>query len=160
GDTIVNGGNLEVDDVGTIGNGSGTLYLSGGSLLAGATRNGTESDQLPINNPIVVTTDAYIQNFAGTASTRYLALAGPLSGTGGTLSIANPTTASGNTFVVRFFSPFTFANPMVVGVFGYDLSTAFSVMESDNTNGTQTFSGNIDGVGSIRRLNPYSSGAP
>ncbi len=160
GDTIVNAGNLEVDDVGTIGNGVGTLYLSGGNLLAGATRNGTQSDQLPINNPIVVTADGYIQNFAGTATTRYLALAGPLSGTGGTLKIANPTTTPGNIFVVRFFSPFTFSNPMVVGEAGYDLSSAFSVMESDNTNGTQTFSGNIDGVGIVRRLNPYSGSAP
>jgi autotransporter-associated beta strand protein len=161
GDTIVNEGNLEVDDVGTIGNGVGTLYLSGGHLLAGATRNGTASDQLPVVNPIVVTTDAYIQNKSGTATTRYLALSGTLSGTGGTLKIANATSTPGNTFAVRFFNgSINYSRPMVVGDPGYDTGGAYSVMESANTNGTQIFSGDISGVGSIRRLNPYSAGSP
>ncbi len=161
GNTTVLEGNLEVDDTGTIGNGAGTLFLSGGNLLAGATRNGTASDQLAVSNAIVVTADSYIQNKTGTATTRYLALAGPLSGTAGTLKIADPTSAVGNTFAVRFFnSSFTFNRPMIVGEPGYDLNTAFSVMESANTNGTQTFSGDISGVGSIRRLNPFSAGTP
>ena len=160
GDTTVSAGDLEVDDVGTIGNGAGTLYLSGGNLLSGASRNGQSSAAPPIANPIVLTQDAYIQNKAGTATTRFLALSGSLGGSAGTLKIADPTTVPGNTFAVRLFGSFTFNRPMIVGEAGYDLASAFSVLELGNTNGTQTFNGNISGVGSIRRLNPFSSGSP
>jgi len=158
GTTTVSEGDLDVDDVGTIGNGVGILYLSGGNLLSGASRNGTSTTC--VSNNIVITQDAYIQNKAGNTSTRYLALAGTLGGTNGTLKIADPTTSAGNTFAVRFFNnAINFARPMIVGESGYDLSTAFSVMELANTNGSQLFSGNISGVGSIRRINPYSSAA-
>ncbi len=158
GTTTVLAGNLQVDDVGTIGIGTNTLFLSGGNLQSGANRNGTSST--PIANPIVITQDAYIQNKTGTATTRYLALSGTLSGSAGTLKIADPTSAVGNTFAVRFFNTnINFSRPMIVGEFGYDLASAFSVMETANTNGTQIFSGDISGVGSIRRLNPFTSGA-
>jgi autotransporter-associated beta strand protein len=152
GTTTVTAGDLEVDDVGTIGNGTNTLFLSGGNLLSGASRNGTST--ATIANPIVLTQDAYIQNKAGTATTRFLALSGSLGGSAGTLKIADPTVTPGNTFAVRLFGAFTFNRPIIVGESGYDLSSAFSVMELGNysTNGIQTFNGDISGVGSIRRI--------
>ena len=160
GTTTVQAGDLQVDDVGTIGIGTNTLFLSGGNLQSGASRSGTSAAQQPLANPIVITQDAYIQNRAGTASTRFLALSGTLSGSAGTLKIADPTTTPGNTFAVRFFNTnINFTRPMIVGDSGYDLASAFSVMETANTNGTQIFSGDISGVGSIRRLNPFTSGA-
>jgi len=107
---------------------------------------------------MVVTADGYIQNRTGNPNTsRYLALAGTLSGTGGTLKIANATTASGNMFIVRFFNSFTFNRPVILGDTAIEPGTASSFLELANTNGTQTFSGDISGVGTVRRLNPYSA---
>lgn len=161
GTTTVSQGDLQVDDVGTIGIGTNTLFLSGGNLQSGASRSGTSASAQPLANPIVITTDAYIQNRAGTATNRFFALSGTLSGSAGTLKIANPTTTPGNTFAVRLFNnSINFSRPMIVGEFGYDLNSAFTVMELANTNGTQTFSGDISGVGSIRRLNPFSASTP
>ena len=159
GNTTVTAGDLEMDDVGTIGNGAGTLFLSGGNLLSGASRPGT-GPTLPIANPIVLTQDAYIQNKGGQANTRYLALSSSLGGSAGTLKFANPTDTPGNTFAPRLLGSFTFNRPVIVGELGYDLASAFTVLELGNTNGTQTFNGDISGVGSIRRLNPFSAGSP
>ena len=155
GNTTVTAGDLEVDDVGTVGDGTGTLYLSGGNLLCGASRNGTSTT--PVANPIVLTADAYVYNKAGTATTRYLALSGSLGGSAGTLKIANPTTTLGNTFGVRLFGSFTFNRPVLVGETAgafADLIGSFSVLELANypTNGIQIFNGDISGIGSIRRV--------
>lgn len=166
GDTTVSEGTLEVDDVGTIGNGTGTLFLSGGNLLSGASRSGTSAAQQPVANPIVLTTDAYLFNRAGNANTtRYLALAGSLSGSAGTLKIANPTVNLNQTFAVRLFGGFTFNRPVLVGETAgafADLIGSYSVLELINnaTNGVQTFNGDISGVGSIRRTNAYPSEVP
>ena len=157
GSTTVSSGTLEVDDVGTIGNGTGTLFLSGGNLQSGASRNGTSTT--PVANPIVLTTDAYIYNTAGTAgSTRFLALSGSVGGSGGTLKIANPSTVGGgNVFAVRFFGGFTNSLPVLVGETSgayQDNSVDFSVLEMANypSNGVQTWNGNFSGVGSLLRI--------
>ena len=159
-------GDIEVDSVGTIGNGAGTLYLSGGNLLSGADRSGTTATTAAIPNPIMLTADTYIYNKAGTAdSTRRLPLSGSLSGTGGTLKIANPTAANNQTFIVRLFGSFTFNRPVEVGQSSgayADLSgifNSYSVLELCNSNGVQTFNGDISERGSVIRDNPLSLAA-
>ncbi|MEI6197871.1 MAG: autotransporter-associated beta strand repeat-containing protein, partial [Verrucomicrobiota bacterium] len=159
-------GDIEVDSVGTIGNGTGTLYLSGGNLQCGLDRSGTTATATAIPNPIMLTADAYIYNKAGNAdSTRRLPLSGSLSGTGGTLKIANPTAANNQTFIVRLFGSFTFNRPVEVGQSSgayADLSgifNSYSVLELCNSNGVQTFNGDISERGSVTRDNPLNLAA-
>ena len=164
GSTTVSAGDLQVDATGTIGNGAGTLYLSGGHLHCGASRNGTSAGQDAIANPIFLTTDAYIFNNTGTAnSSRYLTLSGSLGGSSGTLTIANPTTVIGETFAVRFLGGFTFNQPVKIGeTLGnafQDVNGSFSVLEMANypSNGVQTWNGVISSIGSLRRVSPSSA---
>lgn len=163
GTTTVSEGFLQVDDVGTIGNGANTLFLSGGNLQSGASRNGIPGGQNAVANPIVLTADAYMLNRAGNVdSTRYLALSGTLSGSAGTLKIANPTPAVNQYFVVRLMNGFTFNRPVQIGETTGPLQDnidSFSVLELANyaTNGVQTFTGDISSKGIIRRTNINSS---
>ncbi len=160
GTTTVNEGDLEVDATGTVGNGTGTLFLSGGNLQCGLDRSGTSASQAPIPNPIVLTADAFIYNKAGNAnSSRRLPLSGTLSGSTGTLKIANPSSAaSGQSFIVRLLGTFTFNRPISIGetVSGAYADTFgnFSFLNLCNSNGVQTFNGIISSVGGVIRDNP------
>lgn len=161
GDTTILNGALELDTVGTAGNGAGTIYLSGGNIQSGASRNGYSTGSW-ISNPIVLTADARIFNTGSTAnSTRYIPFSGSLSGSAGTLIICNPTTVSGNYFVPRFSGSFTFNQPVMIGddssgTAFEDNSSSFSVIDLCNaaTNGVQTWNGTFSGPGSVRRSSP------
>ena len=160
GNTTVNEGDMEVDATGTIGNGAGTIFLSGGNLQCGLDRSGTSSSQAPIPNPIVLTADTFIYNKAGNAnSSRRLPLSGTLSGSAGTLKIANPSSASsGQNFVVRLLGNFTFNRPISIGETANaayaDTFGNFSFLNLCNSNGVQTFNGTISSIGGIIRDNP------
>ena len=166
GDTVILNGAMELDTVGTAGNGAGTIYLSGGNIQSGASRNGYNTGTF-IPNPIVLTADAHIFNTASTAnSTRYIPFSGPLSGSAGSLIICNPTTVSGNYFVPRFSGSFTFNRPLIIGD-NYsgsefeDNTLSYSAVDMCNaaTNGAQTWAGTISGPGSVRRSSPTLSTA-
>ena len=163
GTTTVSEGDLEVDAIGTIGNGAGTLFLSGGNLQCGLDRSGISSAQAPIPNPIVLTADTFLYNKAGNASSsRRLPLSGTLGGSAGTLKIANPTSAaSGQNFVVRLFGNFTFNRPISIGETANaayaDTIGNFSFLNLCNSNSVQTFNGNISGIGSVIRDNPVDT---
>lgn len=161
GSTTISNGTLELDDYGTIGDGTGTVFLSGGNIQCALDRSGTTASSKPIANPIVLTSDAYIYNRSGNPnSNRRFPLSGSLGGTSGTLKIANLATASGQTFVVRLFGNFTFGRPILVGeTTGTFASLSASVLELCNSNGVQTFNGVISGPGSLLRANPINSAA-
>lgn len=160
GDTTVTEGDVEVDAIGTIGNGAGTLFLSGGNLQSGADRSGTSAAQAPLSNPIVLTADTFLYNKAGNInSSRRLPLSGPLGGSAGTLKIANPSSANGGqNFIVRLFGNFTFNRPISIGETANgayaDTFGNFSFLNLCNSNGMQTFNGIISSVGGVIRDNP------
>ena len=165
GTTTVSEGDLEVDAIGTIGNGTGTLFLSGGNLQCGLDRSGTSAAQAPIPNPIVLTADTFIYNKAGnTNSSRRLPLSGTLGGSAGTLKIANPSSAGfpyGQNFIVRLFGSFTFNRPISIGETANaayaDTFGNFSFLNLCNSNSVQTFNGDISGIGSVIRDNPLDT---
>ena len=157
GPLTVSQGDLQVTAASQVGNGKGTIYLSGGNLHCGGSKNGTSAGQEAIPNPISLTQNAYIFNNTGTAgSTRYLALSGPLGGSG-TLTIANPTTVVGEIFATRFFGGFTNSLNVKIGetdpVYYQDNPACFSVLEMANyaTNGLQVWNGTISSIGAVRR---------
>ncbi len=166
GDTVISSGALELDTIGTAGSGAGTIFLSGGNIQSGASRNGFNTGTF-ISNPIVLTADAHIFNTGSTVnSTRYIPFSGSLGGSAGTLIICNPTTVSGNFFVPRFSGSFTFNRPVIIGdnnsnTAFEDNASSFSVIDLCNasTNGTQTWNGTFSGPGSVRRSSPTLSTA-
>jgi fibronectin-binding autotransporter adhesin len=163
GNTTIQNGALELDATGTVGDGSGTIYLSGGNIQSGASRNGYSSGNW-IPNPIVLTADAHIFNSASTAnSTRNIPFSGSLTGSGGSLIICNPTSVSGNSFVPRFSGAFTNSLPVVLGdtsgsAFA-DNTLDFSAIDLCNavTNGVQVWNGTFSGPGNLRRSSPVLS---
>lgn len=161
GNYYLNAGTLEVGPAALLG--SGTIYFQGGNMESGGNRG-----SLAVSNPIVVNTpgNAYIYSLvasSGTVSTnslRVFPLAGSLSGTNGTLVIANPTTAAYEIFLVPMLGAFTFNLPMVVGdnlsdAYNDDTpNNSYGALELANTiNTVQTFNGNISGDGFIIRGN-------
>lgn len=163
GNTTIQNGALELDNVGTPGNGAGTIYLSGGNIQCGASRNGYNTGTF-IANPIVLTTDAHIFNSASTAnSTRYLPFSGSVTGSGGSLIICNPTAVANNIFCARFSGAFTNSLPLVLGdtsggMFS-DGTGDFSTIDLCNgsNTGAQMWNGIISGPGSLRRSSPVLS---
>lgn len=149
-------GVLKFNDTATLGNGAGTLYLTGGEIVAGLNRSG-----LPVANPVVFSATTRIYNDGGTGSERIFPLSGPLSGSSGSLIVGNRSGASGNPFVLRLLGSFTFSLPIQLDDGGADTTGTFRILELFNsgTNGLQTFSGVISGDGSIRREGASSSAA-
>lgn len=158
GDTTVSAGLLSISSSATLGDGSGTLQLAGGTL--GLT--GSRGTAGVLYNSIHMTADSIIQNSTGAGSgTRYLPFGGGLTASGGTLTIRNVSTANTNVMNVRFYGGgINFSRPIV-----FDNSLAGSSIYNTariglhNTNGTpdQVFSGPISGPGSIARGAPTGS---
>ncbi len=149
-------GALRFNDVGTLGTGVAPLYLTGGDIISGLDRGGAGDP--PIANPVVLLADTSIYNDGGNVnSTRTIPFSGAWSGSAGTVKISNFTGNPPQTFQVRMIGGMSFSRPIVVGIF--DTPTSFSVLQFANyaTNGIQTFSGDISGVGAIRRTNLNSS---
>jgi fibronectin-binding autotransporter adhesin len=155
GSTIISNGVLQVDDVGTIGNGSGTLYFSGGNL-----QTSSSSTTRFLANPVVVNSagNSYIYSTTGTASTRVLAFSGSLTGVSGTLVLGNPSATIGSIFDVEMQGAFSFSQPLVVGdnlgdSWSDNYPSQYSELQLANSTatGSQIFTGNISGDGPIYR---------
>jgi autotransporter-associated beta strand protein len=145
GDTTVNAGLLQVNGTGTIGDGTGTLHLSGGGLNTSASRTPSSS---PISNPIDLTTDAAITT-TSTAASVDLNLSSSNIGGSGTLTLRNDAASGGGVFQPRLSAGgLILSLPLVInnGVSGTTL------LQSLNGIGTsQTFNGVISGTGSYKR---------
>lgn len=145
GDTTVNAGLLQINGTGTIGDGTGTLHLSGGGLNTTASRSASTS---PVANPIDLTTDAAITT-TSTAGTVDLNFSSSSIGGTGTLTFRNDAASGGGVFQPRFSAGgLTLSLPIVVnnGVSGTTLLQSFN-----GTGTSQTFSGIISGTGSFKR---------
>ena len=160
GSTTLSAGTLELNGIATVGDGTGTLYLSGGNLETG----GSSTTRL-IANPIVVNApgNTYIYNKSGTAGTRVFAFSGGFSGTSGTLAIVNLNTTVGEYLDVQLRGSFTFNQPLVVGdsvdpYWSENYPSDYSELQLANSAsaGSQTFNGNISGDGPIFRGNVTS----
>lgn len=152
-------GSIKVNGLGTFGSGTGPIYMMGGSIISGADR--TAATEPPIANPVIMAADGVVYNDGGTTGTsRTIPFSGPWGGSAGTLTIANLTAVTGNTFIMRMSGAFTFDRPMVVGA-GFDTAGSFSVLQlynsATNGSGIQTFNGDISGQGSIRRQGATTS---
>ena len=144
GDTTINGGKINLDGDGSLGNGAGTLHLSGGTLNITADRTAV------VSNPIDLTADSAITTSSAATSVIVDFSNSTVGGSAGTLTFRNDG-ADGvlDTFKPRFSGGgFTFSRPVVIDNGG----TGKTELNSFNTTGsTQTFSGNISGGGSYRR---------
>ncbi|MBA3481095.1 MAG: autotransporter-associated beta strand repeat-containing protein, partial [Pirellulales bacterium] len=159
GDTTILGGSIRIDDTSNLGDGTGTLRLSGGNL------NTTQNRDLvsfPVNNPIEVTADSAITTTqAGNVTllpTVDLNLtSNSVGGSAGTLTFRNDAAVTvanpSNTFDPRFSgSGFNLTRPIILAAGGVDPANRFTRLNSANATGTQTFSGVISGPGKFRRM--------
>jgi autotransporter-associated beta strand protein len=146
GDTIVNAGLLQLTGNGSIGDGTGTLHLSGGGLITSASRVPGSN---PVANPIDLTTDAAITT-SSSATQVELNLSSSSIGGSGTLTFRNDGSSFSGVFQPRFTAGgLVLALPIIVnnGAFG---STMFQSYNS-NTAPAQTFNGVVSGSGGFRR---------
>jgi fibronectin-binding autotransporter adhesin len=147
-------GSVKVNDTATFGSGLAPFYFAGGDLISGSDR----SAGVPLANPLVVQVSGFIINDGGTTNTsRTLPLSGPITGPG-TLTIANLTPVSDQTFLVRLVGGHTINNDLVIGS-GVDTAGSFSALQLFNaeTNGVLTLTGTLSGPGSLRRQGATSS---
>jgi autotransporter-associated beta strand protein len=151
GDTTINGGRISVDADATLGNGAGTLFLSGGALDISANRGAGDD----IANNISLTADSSIITTSN-ASNVNVNFSGTLTGSAGTLTIENVgANAAGDTFTARFSGgTFTMSRPIVLtGGTGQVLLTDFNVAGT-----THTYNGVISGNGSYTRDSTTATG--
>ena len=162
---------------GRLGDGTHRVNLSGGTLNYNGSVEATPPDlirSLTVPNPIRLTADSILSYSSTTAN---LAPAGTpltdphniyfvfsnddISGTAGTLTLMNDgvCTSNGNSCAFRptfSGSGFDFNRPVVISNQINDavtgrLSSRSTVLQSTNTSGTQTWSGDISGTGSYLR---------
>jgi len=147
GSTTISAGTLSIDADATLGNGSGTVNLSGGTLNATADRSVTTN---PVPNPINLTADSSITTTSTAANADLNLTSNSIGGSAGTLTFRNNgADAATDVFQPRFSgSGFDFARPIVID----NGATGKTELNSFNTTGTtQTFSGDISGNGSYAR---------
>ena len=140
GNTTVLSGQLRIDDNATLGNGSGTLVLAGGTLDTTLNRDPSVN---PVPNPVSVTANSSITtNRAATDTTVNVNFtSNSISGSGGTLTLQNIATSSiASQFEVQFSgSGFDFSRPIVIAA-GLNAANRTTRFNSGNASGTQTFS--------------------
>ena len=129
------------------GNGAGTINFTGGNLITTADRSTTANN---IVNPVVIAANAQFQSTT-TTGTRNLVFGGPLSSTGGGLTLHNTEVGVGPaTFNVRFTNTFVFTNSITL-----TSDNAGNTVNMDiwnlGTLGDQTYSGLISGFVCIMR---------
>lgn len=151
GPTTNSQGTIQVNATSTFGNGSGTLVLAGGDILAANSRI-----DAPIANPVLMTTNTtiYGNSTLATGLFRYFPFSNnSITTLGGTLTLRNAGTAGTNEFRLQFTGGgFNFTQPIVIGSASDSNSLTTSLQFYSNTNvAVQTFSGNISGLGSINR---------
>jgi len=145
GDTTVNAGTLQLGGTATIGDGTGTLHLSGGRLNTSASRTASTS---PVANPIDLTTDAAITT-TSTGGSVDLNLSSSSIGGSGTLTFRNDATSGGGVFQPRFSAGgLVLALPIVVN----NGASGSTLLQSFNGIGTsQSFNSTVSGSGSFKR---------
>ncbi|HEX4416110.1 MAG TPA: autotransporter-associated beta strand repeat-containing protein [Lacipirellulaceae bacterium] len=152
GNTVVMAGQLRIDDNATLGNGSGTLVLAGGTLDTTLSRDPSVN---PIPNPVSVTGNSSITTNRATVDSTVNVnfTSNSVGGTAGTLTLQNIATSSiASQFEVQFSgSGFDFGRPIVIAA-GLNNANRTARLNSGNASGTQTFSGAISGPGSYRRM--------
>jgi fibronectin-binding autotransporter adhesin len=146
GDTVIQAGTINIGSSSTLGDGTGTLKLSGGTLNTTASRSISTAI---IPNNVSVTADSAITTTsnAGTVTARF---SGTLTGTGGTLTIRNDGAATTGVFDVSFSGGnYTMSRPIILD----NGAGGGSVRLSDfNTAGTtHTYDGIISGNGNYSR---------
>ena len=144
GDTTINAGTININATSTLGNGAGTLHLSGGKLQITASRTST------VPNPIDVTADSVIATSSAAATVDCDFTTSAITATAGTtLTFRNDATSGTGVWQPRFSSGgFTYNEKIAIvnGSFGT------TKLQSYNTTGTdQTFNGIISGTGSYNR---------
>jgi autotransporter-associated beta strand protein len=153
GSTTVSNGVLSIDSDATLGDGTGTLNLAGGTLNTSSSRTPSVN---PVANPVYLTADSAVTTTSSSASVDLNFSNDSISGLAGTLTFRNDG-ADTNTdqFEPRFSGNFTFNRPIVID----NGSVGRTRLSSFNTNGTtQTFNGAISGNGSFRRSFGTGSG--
>jgi len=123
----------------------GTLYLNGGSISTTGNR-----DTLPIQNPIVMLTNAVFEGDTTGAGFRHFPINGQVTTVDGTLTLKNTNTVNGIWNTRLHAGGMNFTRPIILGVSGDPGGVQLS---SYNTNGAgdQTFSGIISGYGIFAR---------
>ncbi len=145
GDTTILAGTINIDGDATLGNGAGTLQLSGGALNTTVSRTPSTD---PIANPINVVSNSAITT-TSTAGNVDLNLTGTLGGTGGTLIFSNAAATAGGEFRPRLTGgTFTMSQPVVIA----NQPNGTTLLSDFNSSGTtHTFNGVISGDGGYKR---------
>jgi autotransporter-associated beta strand protein len=147
GDTTINNGVINISSSSTLGDGTGVVNLSGGTLNSTAQRTASSA---PVANPLNVTADSEITTTSGSAAVDLNFSNNSITGSGGTLTFRNDgADSAADTFEPRFSGGnFIFARPIVID----NGSVGQTRLNSFNTNGTtQTFGGAISGNGAFRK---------
>lgn len=147
GSTTISNGVINLSGSSTLGDGTGVLNLSGGTLNITATRSTTTA---PLANPINLSADSAITTSSSSATVDLNLTSSLISGTGGTLTFRNEGANDATDLFDPRFSGGNFAlnSALVIdnGLVGLTRLNSF------NTNGTtQTFNGPISGNGSFRK---------
>jgi autotransporter-associated beta strand protein len=146
GSTTISNGILSINSSSTLGDGTGTLNLAGGTLSSTASRTASSA---PVANPVNLTADSAITTISTSATVDFNLNSDSIGGSAGTLTFSNAAPSGTGVFQPRFSgSSFNFSRPIVIanGSFGT------TRLDSYNTNGTlQTFSSVISGTGGYRR---------
>ena len=147
GSTTISNGILTIDSDATLGDGTGTLNLSGGTLSSTASRTPSSA---PVANPVNVTTDSAITTASTAATVDFNLSNNSIGGSAGSLTFSNSAASGTGVFEPRFSgSGFNFSLPITIANGGVAGTTR---LDSFNTLGTtQTFSSSISGNGGFRR---------
>ena len=157
GPTTIQAGFLQVNAFQRIGDGNGAVNLSGGQLEWNGSQELTNDLIHTVTNPLHVTADSTIAYFSGTANVTDSSGGGIIfqfttntfDTTGGTLTFQHQGSDQSIVYRPTFTgSGFNYAGPVVVDNGG---GTRQTVLQSTNTTGTQTWSGDMTGTGSYSR---------
>ncbi len=146
GDTTISNGTINISSSSTLGNGSGTLILAGGTLNTTANRSPSTA---PVSNPIHITADSAITTSSSAGTVELNFTSSSITGSAGTLTFRNDgADAATDSFEPRFSGAVTIDRPIVID----SGSTGQTRLNLFNTNGTtQTFNAAITGSGSVRK---------
>lgn len=146
GDTTISAGQINLNGTSTLGDATGTLHLSGGTLNSTATRTASSA---PVANPIDITADSYVTTSSTAATVDLNLSSSTIGGSAGALTFSNSAASGSGVFQPRFSgSGFTLSRPIVIANGGFGTTA----LNSYNATGTdQTFSGVISGSGSYIR---------
>lgn len=144
--TAISNGVVNISSSSTLGDGTGTLILAGGSLNTTANRS---AGTAPVSNPIHIVADSAVTTSSSAGTVELNLATSTITGTTGTLTFRNDgANDATDSFEPRFSGGFTFSQPIVID----NGPVGLTRLNSFNTNGTtQTFDGAISGSGSFRK---------